>query len=666
MDESWQDYRQKIIGLGEHSSRKSYYPELQEKIDQLQASQNNLETIINSISDGIVLHDSKGKIISLNRQALKIFNIPEEEMTRYSVTDIISKSFDVNTLYPVWNEVLLGNPQMIEVTVNRIGTAEEIDTLVSISRIMWQNSFAMVAVVKDISERKKYEKLLKISEERLRKLFENSNDAIFLFDKSRFTFLSANHAAELITGRSINEIKELDVEQIFPGNTKDKLQNLNRGESLPLGEVILNKPGGEERTALLHIGKIDDQIAFAIAYDITERIAAERKLEKQNVELLAALEKVKEMDRLKTIFFANMSHELRTPLVGLLGLSEYLEAELEGEFKEFAKKIYSSGQRLLDTLNGILKYSEIESHNIKPQFREIDLIKLIDAEIDLYQVVAGYKGIALLKNFEMKSIHLVTDEKLLQSICSNLINNAIKYTVKGSLTVSIVVNKENVQILFADTGIGIPKEKFDLIFQEFRQASEGVNRSFDGSGLGLAIVKKYVEIIGAGISLSSRIGKGSVFTLTLPLVNNDYKYEEGTVLQQNITPVIQGDSLLSVQRKKRLLAVDDESINLEVLNIFLKDLYLVHTASSGKEAVTKAQNENYDIILMDVNLKNDMDGLQTTAIIKKLPGYQDVPVVVVTAYAMKGDKEEFLNSGCTHYLSKPFSKKQLLSLLQSI
>ena len=103
------------------------------------------------------------------------------------------------------------------------------------------------------------------------------------------------------------------------------------------------------------------------------------------------LEKVKEMDRLKTIFFANMSHELRTPLVGLLGLSEYLEAELEGEFKEFAQKIYSSGQRLLNTLNGILKYSEIESHNIQPNFQKIDLVKLIDAEIDLYKVVAEYK-----------------------------------------------------------------------------------------------------------------------------------------------------------------------------------------------------------------------------------------------------------------------------------
>ena len=278
----------KLLVSVKHSSRKSYYPELQEKIDQLQASEHNLETIINSISDGIVLHDSNGKIISLNKQAQKIFNIPEEEMTCYSVTDLISKSFDTNTLSHVWNEVLLGNPQMIEVTIGRIGTGEEIDTLVSISRIMWQNSFALVAVVKDISERKKYENLLKISEERLRKLFENSNDAIFLFDKNKFTFMNANHAAEMLTGRSIYEIKELNVDQIFPVDTKEILQNLISGESIPLGEVTFSKQGGTERIALLHIGKIDEQIAFAIAYDITERISSERKLEIQNEELIAA------------------------------------------------------------------------------------------------------------------------------------------------------------------------------------------------------------------------------------------------------------------------------------------------------------------------------------------------------------------------------------------
>ena len=224
----------------------------------------------------------------------------------------------------------------------------------------------------------------------------------------------------------------------------------------------------------------------------------------------------------------------------------------------------------------------------------------------------------------MKSIHVVTDEKLLQSICSNLINNAIKYTVKGHVTISIIENIENVQIFFADTGIGIAKEKFDLIFEEFRQVSEGVNRSFDGSGLGLAIVKKYVAIIGAAISLSSRVGKGTVFTLTLPLRKSDSKIDRGTVTEQNITPANLGDSLLSAPFQKRLLAVDDESLNLEVLSIFLKNLYMVHTASSGKEAIDKAEKGNYDIILMDVNLKNDMDGLQAAAIIKKntrLPKY---------------------------------------------
>lgn len=253
-----------------------------------------------------------------------------------------------------------------------------------------------------------------------------------------------------------------------------------------------------------------------VAHDVTERKLAQDRLAAQNIELISALEKAKQIDRLKTIFFANMSHELRTPLVGMLGYSDLLKEELTGDEKEMASKIYISGKRLLHTLNQILNYSEIESGSVELLITRVNVIELLNDELELYKIVAKQKGITLNKEYQSESVLINSDEKLLQSIIGNLINNSIKYTDSGS--VSLIVNEidDSVIIRVRDTGIGIPEAKFDLIFEEFRQISEGVNRQFDGTGLGLAITKKYVLMLGGQISLESEIGKGTTFTIMLP------------------------------------------------------------------------------------------------------------------------------------------------------
>ena len=166
MEENWEEYREKIIGLGEHSSRKSYYPELQEKIDQLETSQHNLETIINSISDGIVIHDKNGKILSLNKQAQKTFNITDEEKCQFTILDISSSKMDANELFSTWKKVLQGKHQMIEWIVAKNQTLEEVNVHVSISRTIWNNELVMVAVIRDFSERKKYEQELIIARQK--------------------------------------------------------------------------------------------------------------------------------------------------------------------------------------------------------------------------------------------------------------------------------------------------------------------------------------------------------------------------------------------------------------------------------------------------------------------------------------------------------------------
>jgi PAS domain S-box-containing protein len=166
MEETWEKYREKIIGLGENSSRKSYYPELQEKIDQLETSQHNLETILNSISDGIVIHDKNGKILSLNKQSEKIFNITEEVREQYTILDISSELMDKNELFSIWEKVLQGKPQMIEWVIRKIHSQEEVNVHVSINRTKWNNEMVMVAVIRDFSERKKYEQELIVARQK--------------------------------------------------------------------------------------------------------------------------------------------------------------------------------------------------------------------------------------------------------------------------------------------------------------------------------------------------------------------------------------------------------------------------------------------------------------------------------------------------------------------
>jgi len=211
-----------------------------------------------------------------------------------------------------------------------------------------------------------------------------------------------------------------------------------------------------------------------------------------------------------------MSHELRTPLVGMLGYSDLLKEELTGDEKEMASKIFISGKRLLHTLNQILNYSEIESGSVELLITPVNICELLSDELELYSIVAKQKGITLLKEFQNESVIINSDDKLLQSVFGNLINNAIKYTDSGSICLIVKEIDDSIIIKVRDTGIGIPEAKFELIFEEFRQISEGVNRQFDGTGLGLAITKKYVLLLTGTIELESEIGKGTTFTVSLP------------------------------------------------------------------------------------------------------------------------------------------------------
>jgi len=260
---------------------------------------------------------------------------------------------------------------------------------------------------------------------------------------------------------------------------------------------------------------------------------------------------------------------------------------------------------------------------------------------------------------------------LTRQVLNNLVNNAIKYTNAGSINVyvkEVSLNREKfAEIKVEDTGIGIPDNMKEIIWEEFRQVSEGYGRMFEGTGLGLSISKKFVEILGGKIFLEkTEVNKGTTFKILLPVksaVTEQYDgitgadvYKEKKILLENMQKA----------KSHKILYVEDERSSIALVKAYLKNFCRLDVANNAAEAVEKVKNNRYSIILMDINLGIDIDGIQATQKIRLIPGYEKTPVVAITAFAMEKEKEEFLKKGCTHYISKPFEKHNFISVLNQI
>jgi len=287
------------------------------------------------------------------------------------------------------------------------------------------------------------------------------------------------------------------------------------------GEFHNKKKSGELYWESAIIFPIINEVDKIINYIAIKEIITEKKTMIE--ELVNAKEKAEEMNRVKSLFFANMSHELRTPFVGIMGYANLLADTLEDpESKEMAQGILRTSTRLIDTLSKILTVTKIEFDKIEVNFEKLNIIALMDEIYDQYIKTAKIKNIELIRNYSAEVKEVISDPILLREILLNLVSNAVKFTNEGYIKISSEIKeKETGKKIFVisvkDTGIGISKGKQNIIWEEFRQASEGSTRDFQGTGLGLSIVQKYVALLNGEISVESEVGKGTKFTLTLPL-----------------------------------------------------------------------------------------------------------------------------------------------------
>ncbi len=511
---------------------------------------------------------------------------------------------------------------------------------------------------------------LRERESTLMAITSSARDAIIMIDNSgNITFW--NEAAFYILGYAPEEVlgknlHSLIVPEKFMAKHNEAFPHFQTsgtggaiGNTLELVAIKKDKTEIPVELSLSAVILDNKWCAVGILRDITKRKQVENAL-------IVAKEKAEESERLKTSFLANMSHELRTPMVGILGFTELLDNCITDESqKSMLEKISTSGNRLLETLNLILDLSRIEAGKLEPENYEFDLNEAIRDSIVLFENETMKKKLYV--NFESggKVLSVVLDERIIRDVINNLLNNAIKFTKKGGVTIrtetGLGISGREAIITIEDTGIGIPADKLETIFEEFRQVSEGHNRNFEGSGLGLTITKNFVEKMNGVITVVSEPGKGTIFTVILPV--SESTADVSTEPVQNKPEI---NSAENVKKEHSVLLVENDEGAIIIVNAFLTGSFSIDTVRSGLEALELVKKHKYDVILMDINLGSGMSGIDTLKEIRQIENRKNIPIIALTAFSMTGDKQEFLSSGCDGYISKPFYKQNLIDIIYNI
>lgn len=378
----------------------------------------------------------------------------------------------------------------------------------------------------------------------------------------------------------------------------------------------------------------------------------EQKVSVRTKELQIALSKAEAATKAKSDFLAVMSHEIRTPLNGIIGMTQLLAmTHLTDEQREYLSTVASSSDSLLLLINDILDFSKIEAGKLELEHRSFNLLHEIKSIFQLYQVVAQQQGLHFtLEITETLPKQVLGDSLRFRQILSNLISNALKFTITGEVSIHIrhdifASDKVRLFIDVRDTGIGIASEKVNKLFQSFSQVDSSTTRQFGGTGLGLVICERLVKAMHGVITVRSQPQKGSCFSFNIEL---DLDTEPTAELLAKIptTPVISSTM--------KILVVDDSHINRRVALRLLEKLNIhAEAANSGFEALDRVQTETYDVILMDMQMP-EMDGLETTQKIRQLHLTKRPFIIALTANAFDSDRERCLQAGMDEFLTKPF------------
>lgn len=517
----------------------------------------------------------------------------------------------------------------------------------------------------NITDRKTIEEQVKINEKRYRDLFNYSQTLICTHDLTG-KMITVNPAICAAMGYTEGELIGRNIKDFIPAERKEQFDKIYLKEVLETGKaegvfIVISKTG--KRIFLLFQNyKVEEEGAtpyiIGSSQDVTKRMEAEQ-------ELIKAKEATEKASKVKEIFLANISHEIRTPMNGIIGIGGLLlKTNLTPKQADYTKLILESGNNLLHIVNDVLDLTKIESGKIELEHIPFDLAHKINVTIRTFTFKVEEKGLQLefINNVPADTV-LIGDPFRLGQVLNNLIGNAIKFTEKGSITVTAEQVGDDAQPLFEfrvkDTGIGIAKDQLPLIFEEFVQASSDTSRKYGGTGLGLSISKNLVQLQGGTIRVESTPNVGTTFIVRIP-------YEKGN--KSMLKPALSENRVYDRMDKKRILVAEDVTINQIIVKQILEDWgHDVVIAGNGQEAIDNLKKEDFDLILMDIHMPK-MDGYEATQIIRNMSQIKkaSVPIIALTANAFKNEIDRFSDAGFNDYITKPFTEQKLFRSMSNL
>ncbi|NTW56808.1 MAG: PAS domain S-box protein [Chlorobiaceae bacterium] len=605
----------------------------------------------------LIIEPDIGRIIDANKAAVKYYGWPAEKLREMTI-------FDINTLPVRKVREMMGqtrNSELQRFTFrHRIADGSVRDVDVFSSNIHIEGKDLLYSIVHDVSDSKHAEKQLR----KLSTAIEQSPVTVIITDLSG-NIEYVNPAFTKHTGYEKNDVlgcnEKILHSGLMPKEINEEIWQTILSGGVWHGELYNRKKSGElywEEAVISPI--VNEKGVISNFVSVKEDITEKKKLW---TELIASKEKAEESDRLKTAFLANISHEIRTPMNGILGFAELLkEPELTGEEQaEFLELILQSGERMLSLINDLIDISRIEAGETFIQISETPVNSLLRDLHAFFKPQAEKKGLSLeCSNALSDSESIIdTDRKKILQILTNLIQNALKFTHKGTIAFGYEKTGDTLEFFVSDTGIGIPKAMQEKIFDRFRQLDNSLTRNHEGSGLGLCISKAYIEMLGGAITLESKEGIGSTFRFTIPC-----KYRSVQNAPQSSHTVEEKNTLKPSSGMTIVIAEDDETSRLLLVTNLTNERIRVLTARNGLEAVDLVERHpDVDFVFMDIRMP-EMNGLDATRKIKSIrPG---LPVVAQTAFASEDERNKAQLAGCDGFLTKPVMKQDMLDIMKKL
>jgi PAS domain S-box-containing protein len=515
---------------------------------------------------------------------------------------------------------------------------------------------SFVHILKDITTEKKTQKALEESEKKYRNIFENTQDVYYQINNDGI-ITEISPSIQRLSGYTSQEVigNSSTIFYYYPEERKLLLEELSKNSEVWDYEVRMRTKDGIIKYASLNAHLIFNAEGSPTGIEGSLRDIDERK--HFEIKLKEAKEKAEESDRLKTAFLHNISHEIRTPMNAIIGFSSILdenEATSDTQ-KSFINSIQEGSNQLLSIINDIVDISSIEANVLKKSISSVDINETLESLKSQFQLKAleNDNSIIVSSGLSKEKSILDTDKTKLIQILSNLISNALKFTKNGKIIFGYKLKENLIEFFVSDTGIGIATDQHLRVFDNFYQVENDLSRQYGGTGLGLAISKAYVELIGGKIWLESELGKGTTFYFNLP-----YNKSQSTIIEEKV--IIGSEDLKFKYPVKLLVAEDDDQNFMLIMHLFADTNVKTVRATNGKEAIDLCKSKNdFDLILMDIKMPV-IDGYMATELIKK--NYPNLPVIAQTAFVT--EREKAMACGCDDFISKPFKKEELLSIIR--